>query len=83
MLSYQRVYPINIQSNHCKTSIFQWFSNGFPMFQWFSNGVSSLRFNSCGFPKPIMATLFSLGFAAPTPIQVGVADTGDRDSHFF
>ena len=29
----------------------------------------SLRFNSCGFPKPIMATLFSLGFAAPTPIQ--------------
>eukprot|EP00438_Fugacium_kawagutii_P003651 Skav224221 [mRNA] locus=scaffold939:1060038:1066812:- [translate_table: standard] len=46
-------------------------------------------FNSCGFPKPIMATLFSLGFAAPTPIQaycwpvagcgrdvVGIAKTG-------
>lgn len=53
-------------------------------------------FNSCGFPKPIMATLFSLGFAAPTPIQaycwpvagggrdvVGIAKTGSGKTLAF
>ena len=39
-----------------------------------SVGSTLLRFNSCGFPKPIMATLFSLKFAAPTPIQVRSVD---------
>ncbi|CAJ1347614.1 unnamed protein product, partial [Effrenium voratum] len=53
-------------------------------------------FNSCGFPKPIMATLFSLGFAAPTPIQayvwpvaaaardvIGIAKTGSGKTLAF
>lgn len=53
-------------------------------------------FNSCGFPKPIMATLFSLGFVAPTPIQaycwpvagggrdvVGIAKTGSGKTLAF
>lgn len=31
-------------------------------------------FNSCQFPKPIMASIFNLGFAAPTPIKAARQD---------
>ncbi|OLP92612.1 ATP-dependent RNA helicase DBP2 [Symbiodinium microadriaticum] len=54
------------------------------------------RFNSCGFPKQIMASIFNLGFAAPTPIQaycwpvagagrdvVGIAKTGSGKTLAF
>eukprot|EP00930_Biecheleria_cincta_P032632 TRINITY_DN2262_c0_g3_i2.p1 TRINITY_DN2262_c0_g3~~TRINITY_DN2262_c0_g3_i2.p1 ORF type:complete len:557 (+),score=75.17 TRINITY_DN2262_c0_g3_i2:78-1748(+) len=53
-------------------------------------------FNSCSFPKPIMASIFSLGFAAPTPIQaycwpvssagrdlIGIAKTGSGKTLAF
>merc|ERR1719203_497630 len=53
-------------------------------------------FSSCQFPKPIMASIFSLGFAAPTPIQahcwpvsldgrdlVGIAKTGSGKTLAF
>eukprot|EP00441_Pelagodinium_beii_P026404 CAMPEP_0197665456 /NCGR_PEP_ID=MMETSP1338-20131121/59235_1 /TAXON_ID=43686 ORGANISM="Pelagodinium beii, Strain RCC1491" /NCGR_SAMPLE_ID=MMETSP1338 /ASSEMBLY_ACC=CAM_ASM_000754 /LENGTH=567 /DNA_ID=CAMNT_0043244261 /DNA_START=54 /DNA_END=1754 /DNA_ORIENTATION=- len=53
-------------------------------------------FNSCEFPKPIMASIFSLGFAAPTPIQaycwpvsgagrdlIGIAKTGSGKTLAF
>mmetsp|Transcript_77442 Transcript_77442/g.160937 ORF Transcript_77442/g.160937 Transcript_77442/m.160937 type:complete len:659 (+) Transcript_77442:3-1979(+) len=53
-------------------------------------------FNSCQFPKPIMASIFNLGFAAPTPIQaycwpvaeegrdlVGIAKTGSGKTLAF
>jgi len=53
-------------------------------------------FNSCGFPKQIMASIFNLGFAAPTPIQaycwpvagagrdvVGIAKTGSGKTLAF
>jgi len=53
-------------------------------------------FNSCQFPKPIMASIFSLGFAAPTPIQaycwpvsqegrdvIGIAKTGSGKTLAF
>lgn len=53
-------------------------------------------FNSCQFPKQIMASIFSLGFAAPTPIQaycwpvagegrdlIGIAKTGSGKTLAF
>mmetsp|Transcript_88798 Transcript_88798/g.230453 ORF Transcript_88798/g.230453 Transcript_88798/m.230453 type:complete len:483 (+) Transcript_88798:182-1630(+) len=53
-------------------------------------------FNSCQFPKPIMASIFNLGFAAPTPIQaycwpvsgegrdlIGIAKTGSGKTLAF
>eukprot|EP00439_Symbiodinium_sp_Y106_P029817 s2942_g3.t1 len=58
--------------------------------------VDIQRFNSCGFPKQIMASIFNLGFAAPTPIQaycwpvagagrdvVGIAKTGSGKTLAF
>jgi len=53
-------------------------------------------FNSCAFPKQIMASIFNLGFAAPTPIQaycwpvagegrdlIGIAKTGSGKTLAF
>jgi len=53
-------------------------------------------FNSCQFPKPIMASIYNLGFAAPTPIQaycwpvsaqgrdlIGIAKTGSGKTLAF
>jgi len=53
-------------------------------------------FNSCQFPKPIMASIWALGFAAPTPIQaycwpvsadgrdlIGIAKTGSGKTLAF
>jgi len=53
-------------------------------------------FNSCKFPKPIMASIFSMGFSSPTPIQaycwpvagagrdlIGIAKTGSGKTLAF